>query len=134
VALPLAFVSHFVCDAIPHYDPPEQDKAKLFRSGKFVREFLVIGAALCALLVVVLAAVHPANWLQASICAFLATSPDLFWIPRFVRAQRGQKPVPLRNWFLRLHAYVQWRTGPGLVWVEAVWGIACTAVLALQLW
>lgn len=128
LALPLAFVSHLVCDAIPHYDPPEQNISKRIVSRAFVRDFLVIGAALCLLIVLALAITKPEHWLQASVCAFLATSPDLFWIPRFVRALRGKQPLPLRNWFLWFHHRIQWRTGPQFAWVEAVWGGALTAV------
>jgi len=133
LALPLAFLSHLVCDAIPHYDAAEKDETKRLQSRAFVRDFLVIGAALCLALVVVLALARPAHWFQAAVCAFLATSPDLFWLPRFLRARRGQKPQPLRNWFMRFHAWVQWRTGPAYAWVETVWFGLFSALLISKL-
>jgi len=133
LALPLAFLSHFVCDAIPHYDPPETDKAKRMNSKRFLVEFLVVGAVLCAALVLVLAATRPRHWLQAATCAFLATSPDLLWIPRFVHVKRTGKDAPLHNPFLKFHTRIQWKTGPKLIWLEAAWFVIFGALVATHL-
>lgn len=131
LALPLAFVSHFVCDTIPHYDQAESAAVGRIDSKRFIFEQLVTGAILCFLLVVLLAATRPQHWLLAAVCAFLATSPDLFWIPRFLHVKRTGKDVPLRNWFLRFHNGIQWLTGPKLIWLEAVW-FAVFGALVLQ--
>jgi hypothetical protein len=133
LALPLAFLSHFACDAIPHYDPPETDKRRLFSSRRFMYEFLVAGAALCLVLVLLLAAFRPHHWLQAAIGAFLATSPDLFWIPRFIRVLRTGIDTPLHSPFLKFHSWVQWKTGPKLIWLEAVWFVLFGFVVATYL-
>lgn len=133
LALPLAFVSHFVCDAIPHYDPPGTDVAKRYKSKRFVYEFLVLGAGLCFLVVLALAYTRPQHWLTAALCAFLATSPDLFWIPRFLRTRRTGKDVVPRGWFFWFHNFVQWRTGPKLIWVEAVWFVVFGGLLISKL-
>lgn len=133
IALPVAFLSHFVCDAIPHYDPPAGEKARLFRSKRFVVEFLVLGMLGCLALVAVLAAVRPQHWFTAAICAFLATSPDLFWFPRFLRARRtgkDERPENTQNWFLKFHSAIQWKTGPRLFWLEAVWFVVFGTLLA----
>ncbi len=117
----LAFLSHFMCDAIPHYDPPGPDGVARLSSRRFLYEFLVVGAVLCLGIVLLLAVARPQHWFTAALCAFLATSPDLFWIPRFIQARSKGTERPTRNWFLRLHAWVQWKTGEKLIWVEAVW-------------
>jgi hypothetical protein len=129
LALPLAFLSHFVCDAIPHYDPPELDNVKRLKSKRFVYEFLVVGALLCFALVVLLALARPQHWVQAAAGAFLATSPDLFWIPKFLQVRKTGQETALHNPFLRFHAFVQWKTGPRLIWVEAVWFVAFSVLL-----
>jgi hypothetical protein len=121
VAIPLAFISHFALDAIPHYDQAEQDMAKRLGSKQFIYEQLILGAGLCLSLVIALAITHPRHWLVASVCAFAATSPDLFWIPRFVHVKRTGKDLLPSNWFLRFHHWIQWKTGPQLWWVEAAW-------------
>ncbi len=133
LALPLAFLSHLVCDAIPHYDQPEPELERI-GSQQLVREQLVIGGALCVLLVLVLAVAHPHHWLLAAVCAFLATSSDLFWIPRFLHVRRTGHDLPRLNWFLRLHSWVQWRTGPQYIWVEAAWAVVFSALLVSRLW
>ncbi len=135
LALPLAFLSHFVLDAIPHYNPPETDMVALFRSKRFVWEFLVLGAGVCLLLVVVLALARPAHWLSAAWCAFVATSPDLLWIPRFMTARRSGKDVDVShsNLFWRFHDRIQWKTGPKLIWLEAIWFVGMCLLLATRL-
>jgi hypothetical protein len=130
-ALPLAFASHFALDAIPHYDPPApKGLAYLFRSKRFLYEVILLNGGLCLLLVVILAISRPKHWLTAAICAFLATSPDLFWAPRFVSARRTGKDLPLNNRFWRFHDRIQWKTAPRLIWLELAW----LAVTGAALW
>jgi hypothetical protein len=133
LAAPLAFLSHFACDAVPHYDPSTPDGVGRLSSKEFIRDFLVIGGSLCILLIIVLAVTRPQYWLLAAICAFLATSPDLFWLPRFLRIMRTHTDRPHRSWFLRFHARIQWKTGPNLWWTEALWAIACVSLLIVKM-
>lgn len=132
VALPLAFVSHFVCDAIPHYDMPGDESARIL-SKRLIREQIIGGAVLCFLLVVVLFLARPQHWLVAAIAAFLAASPDLWWLPRwFVARRTGVDPGP-KGWFRQFHAKIQWKTGPKLIALEAVWFVAFSALIASKL-
>lgn len=133
VSLPLAFLSHFVCDAIPHYDPPGEDGPKRFKSKRFVYEFLVGGATVCLLVVLLLAVARPQHWLTAAVCAFLAASPDLFWIPRFLYTRRTGTEPARRGWFLTVHSWVQWKTGPRLIWLELAWFAVFSTLLARYL-
>ncbi len=133
LALTLAFLSHFVCDAVPHYDPPAANDVQRIRSKRFVLQQVVVGAGLCVALVLGLALARPERWLPAASCAFIATSPDLFWLPRFVQIRRTRKEVAHWNWFWRFHAWVQWRTGPRFIWVEAVWFAGAGALLLAHL-
>jgi hypothetical protein len=121
LALPLAFLSHFLCDAIPHYDRPEQDSALRIGSKRLFYELVVIGALGCFLVVLYLTLVQPMHWVSAAVCAFLAASPDLFWMPRFFHVRKTGKDIPLTNPFLRFHDWIQWKTGPKLIIVELIW-------------
>jgi hypothetical protein len=125
----LAFLSHFVCDMIPHYDMAEPDMAKRLDSRQFTVTYLVIPALLCLVIVAALTTVRPERWLAATVCAFLATSPDLFWIPRYIHVKRTKIVPPLRHWFFRFHDGPPWKTGPRLIWVEAVWFVVFGAIL-----
>jgi hypothetical protein len=132
LAGPLALASHFACDAIPHYDVPGKG-TESHLSTRFIREQLVFGACLCLVLVAVLAIVHPQYWLLAAACAFLAASPDMFWLPRFIHEIRTGKDRPPASFILRFHAWVQWKTGPKLWWVETLWAIACVNLLVVKI-
>jgi hypothetical protein len=129
LALPLAFISHFALDAVPHYDPSERDLAKLYRSKMFLRDFILVGGLICFLLVIILALSRPRHWLTAAICAFLAASPDLLWFPWYLRVRRTGDSTRPAGWFYWLHGKVQWKTGPHFGIVEAAWFVGCAALL-----
>lgn len=126
IAVPLALLSHFVCDAIPHFGMKDDSVG----SRRF-RNLLIGDAGLCILLVFVLILLQPLNWLLAAICAIVATSPDLMWLNKFRLAQAGKPATEPSSGLLRFHAGIQWFEKPvGLV-VEAVWAV--TAVILLKL-
>lgn len=125
VALPLAFASHFVLDAIPHYG----DDNKRIANSSFVIQ-LLIDAAFCGLLVLILALNGPANWLLAVSCAFLAASPDFMWIPKFLHARRGKNEIKSRNLAIRFHTWIQWFQKPVGAVVEVVWLVGAVLILA----
>lgn len=125
LALPLAFASHFVVDAIPHHAAKNDDwHAPIFA------KMLWLDAILCFLLVVILAIWRPESWLQACVCAFLATSPDLLRINEYRRELNNQKQ-PKKNLLLRLHYWVQWFEKPIGGVVEVAWFIGMSVILYL---
>ena len=125
LALPLAFLSHFVLDAIPHYGSSITGDATL-RSKAFTAG-LYIDAVACGLLVLLLFMVHPKQWLQAAIAAFLAASPDFFSLGRYLAARRGKTYKP--NLYARFASNIQWFERPIGGYVEAVWFIAMSWIL-----
>jgi hypothetical protein len=133
LAAPLAFLSHYVCDAIPHYDPAVSDKDGRIFTKEFLWVQLIAGGILCFALVVLLALTRPQYWLLAACCAFLAASPDLFWLPRYVHAVRTRKDDLKWNWSLRFHAFIQWKTAPRYAWLEAAWFIVFGTFVASRL-
>lgn len=129
IAIPAAFVSHFVCDALPHYGSAEP-APKLLKTNGF-RNYLLVEAALCGLLVVTLALARPAHWWVAAICAFAAASPDFFWINKYLTMRAGRVWHP--NRFSRFARDIQWFQRPLGAVVEAVWFAAAIAILAAYL-
>ena len=127
VALPASFLSHFVCDAIPHFDPT-MPTDQWIKTRRF-RNLLLIDGSLCVTLVLVLAIMQPTHWLLASFCAFVATSPDLFWINRFITTRRGEVWRP--NLFSKFAGAIQWFTAPIGAVVEAVWFFSGLALLLI---
>lgn len=128
IALPVAFMSHFVCDAIPHFGL--QDPRSI--GGSNFGRMLLVDASLCVGLVALLFVNQPQHWLLASLCAFAATSPDLMWIGKFRRARQGQPDRPMRSAVMRLHSGIQWFQRPIGALVEVAWFVGLgTIVLTL---
>ena len=131
IAIPASLVSHFVCDAIPHFDVPGVTKEKRIGSKLFLRIQIIFGGIMCLVIVGGLAVFHPLHWLLASVCAFVAASPDLLAIPRFLTIRRGGKDPVNRWWFWRFHHRIQWFEKPIGGLVEIAW-FAGAAVLFAQ--
>jgi hypothetical protein len=119
IALPAAFLSHFVCDAIPHFGPAANISNNNWLKSKTFKTMLRTDAVCCILLVAVIADRHPVHWLLACICAFLATSPDLFWINGFMKANKNKKWNP--NLYSKFAYTIQWFEKPTGALVELTW-------------
>lgn len=128
IALPAALASHFVCDALPHFGPSNPND--LLTSNKF-KIMLIAEALLCFTIVLILFITHPLHWQVAVVSAFLATSPDLMWIGRFRRAQRGQTDAKKPSALLRFHKSIQWFERPIGAFFELAWAIAGIILLKL---
>lgn len=124
-ALPLAFLSHFMLDMVPHYG----SSRKSIHTASF-RNLLIVDACLCSCLVLALAIIRPRHWAIAAICAFLAASPDFMWVSRFIKSRRSQITLPVKNVILRFHGRIQWFQRPIGMVVECVWALATIDVLA----
>ncbi len=125
IALPVAFLSHYVCDAIPHYGGNGSEQEEI--NSRSFRILLVVDALLCAALVALLALYRPHRWLQAALCAFLAASPDLFSIPRYRSLRKHKSFRP--NLYERLAKNLQWFEHPIGAVVEVVWGIGMVVLI-----
>lgn len=133
IGIPLAIVSHFILDTLPHYDPPGSTTEKIIGSKQFLYVQLIGGAALCFLLVLLLAIFRPHHWVIAAFCAFFATSPDLLSLPRFISVKRGGRDIKDQHWFWRFHVRLQGKTAPRFIGIELIWFIVFATVLAVKL-
>jgi hypothetical protein len=126
VAVPIALASHFVLDAIPHHDSAKPDSEYL--RSKWFTTVLVIDILLCILLVLILAARQPLHWQLAAICAFVAASPDMLFIDRYIKALRHQS-VRLSR-FVQWTRDIQWFARPIGAVVEAAWFAGAAVLLS----
>ncbi len=128
IALPAALLSHFVCDALPHFGPGKQ--AKRYLKSALFAHTLLIDVLACIGLAVVLVVVKAPNWPLLVSCAFLATLPDLGWLPGYIRVRNGKQFIARHQpTWLRLAAGIQWFERPiGLV-VEAAWCLGALILL-----
>jgi hypothetical protein len=117
-----AVASHFVCDAIPHYGREDS-----YVQTENFRNYLILDSLLCIVLVLVVFVAHPMQWFVAALCAFLATSPDLLWIPTYFHRHMSMKVST--NAFLRFAKRIQWFEKPSGAVVEFAWFFGSIAIL-----
>jgi hypothetical protein len=118
IALPLAFLSHFVADAIPHYGIQGHagfGEALKHKSGKFVG---ITDPILLVSLFALLFYLGVPFYVFAA--ALLACSPDLEWLFAFLVYERRNKKAP-RSFIAPLHNRIQW--------CEKPWGYASEVIV-----
>ena len=125
LALLLAFISHYFLDIIPHFGVKEDNDA-FIKSKKF-KIFLTFDIALCVLLALTIFIIKPKDYLIVILCAFLATSPDLVNLKKFILLNQNKKYKASKLY--RFSAYIQWFERPiGLI-VEAFWFLASSFIV-----
>lgn len=131
-AVPLAFLSHFVQDMIPHWDYGVRRVGDP-NGNFFTRRFnlsLLADFLLSVGMMILLAFLFPAHkWLIWG-CMVAAASPDLMWAYyRLYRQHIKRGKVIHLDPLARLHAKIQWsQTGAGLI-VEILWFISTGAII-----
>lgn len=121
LAIPLALISHFVADMLPHYgygDVPfnERDAKKNFLIKQTLDTYTGMGLFW---IVPYLLRDYQAPWVTMW-CMFSAALPDAYWAIQYAVAQRkGTYTQP--NWYARFHKAIQWCERPWGVYVEFVW-------------
>lgn len=128
LAIPLALLSHFICDALPHFGFAGDEKQKLLvLRTRLFRNYLILEAIICMLIVLGLAVLQPAHWQLAVVCAFVAASPDLISANRYVHVVGKKKWKP--GLYSRFAHNIQWFEEPIGAVVEAAWLIALITIL-----
>jgi hypothetical protein len=126
LALPLAFASHFVLDALPHFGYNNGGyKALLKHRMTFVMLLLdIVGVTLIALTFGLSQAMVWAG-------AILALSPDLEWPYRYLLFERKGKTPP-ETALTRFHERVQWCERPWGFWIEIVFFIVVLTLVSVK--
>lgn len=125
IALPVALLSHFVCDAIPHFRVAIEGDA--FMQQPWFKTYLIAEAGLCLAIVALLASLKPLNWELAVVCAFVAASPDLLSINRFNKSINNKKWQP--TLYGKFATKIQWFERPIGAVVEIAWFIAAAVII-----
>lgn len=104
VALPLALVSHFILDIVPHYgiDQKERDKSMFWKIFSTLDVLMIAGLAVFTVVSGYFGDFTP----LIVACAFLATSPDYYWVIEVIK-NRSFKLDKHRNRFMKWHAKIQ---------------------------
>ena len=105
LAVPLAFLSHFVFDATPHWNYGDKPGTKLWWK-------IWIADAIGSGLVIGLLALAAPDYAWAIILGGISAElPDFFWV-YYLKAGKPQW------WFFRFHSWIQWSETPRGLYFE----------------
>lgn len=127
LALPLAVLSHFVLDSIPHFGDNNQGVSKEGYFPRFKKAVLITDAAFT---VIFMSWLVVSGYTLAIAVAVAAASPDFVWIYReIVLKIRGSlKP---RNVISKFHETVQWYEKRWAIIIDVAYLAFMLRVLAL---
>lgn len=122
IALPVAFLLHFVLDSLPHYGNRALSPADaiIFKKSRKFMAILFSDMAVAASFLLSIAFIQPDNWLLIIACGIACASPDLMWLPRWLNEVKGVKNRPL-NKIESFHKNIQWGERPWGWILEIAW-------------
>ncbi len=129
VALPLAFISHFLLDMLPHYGHETDDRYWLTPAYTRV---LIADGILTAAMAAALFILQPTNWFLLLLAGVVALIPDILWIPYYIHDRKFPESKQ-RNPFDDILKKIQWGERPWGIYVEIVWFALFTSILLLAL-
>jgi hypothetical protein len=128
IGLLLAVVSHFILDSVPHWGHEEAHG-----SNSWFRKVVLVDAIFVATFLIVMLVLLPHKWPWIIAGGFLATAPDIMWLPAYVRETRKIEPKP-HNAIMKFHQWIQiekpWGVIPELIWLSFV-GVLLVHVVKL---
>lgn len=122
VAAPLAFLSHFVLDVIPHFDHPHYRYGSRYFAIIMTSDGILSVAAVIAIMLIT-----PAMAGVIAVGALCAILPDFTWL-YYYRHNRPQW------WFFKFHSKIQWFERPPGALVEASYLIFISSVIVALIW
>lgn len=123
IALPLALISHFALDVLPHYGVPYDKRPQHQTFGRV----LLVDVIMFPITAVMLMVVAGTFWWLVMIAMFLAISPDFVWVYRYWREKKGVilAQNPLTHW----HSRIQWGERPWGWIIEMAWFVLIIGVV-----
>ncbi|MDB5182547.1 MAG: hypothetical protein JWO47_331 [Candidatus Saccharibacteria bacterium] len=130
LAVPLSFLSHFACDAVPHWGWSLKPGEKLF--GKRFTTMLICDFIFAVVIMIVLGILFPSHrWLIWG-CMIAAAIPDLMWAYYHLYLEKIKAQKPVYGTFGRFHKWIQWSETPKGLFVEGAWFVAMGAIILAQ--
>lgn len=113
LAMPLALVSHFVLDSLPHFGPSSY--AEIQKNKTRFNLILAVDAFLLTVFIGFLF-LSGASWISFA-CLFLAGCPDFAWAYRYIFQENfgAKSPGPM-NALNRFHSKIQRQTLKGIIY------------------
>jgi uncharacterized membrane protein len=130
LVVPLAFISHFILDMVPHFGIEESDTAErnnhpVFRTVLFVDLTILFIALLC----VPIFFSGEVSWWVLVLGMLAAWIPDVVWLVHYWHDYKGHvRKEPLH--LTKFHQKIQWFEEPHGLIVEILWLAGAVTVLA----
>lgn len=113
----VAFGSHFVLDAFPHFG--RHPKFKGLNSN--MKKLIAVDGLLCAIIAFILLLLWPEKWLVLIACLFMSNLPDFSWI------FRRQLHTP--KWLIDFMSWIQWGERPWGWLLDIAYGVIMSIFL-----
>jgi len=121
IAIPVAFASHFVLDALPHFGFKTIDERLEQKDSVLLKTMILLDVLVALIFATWLIYNNHLSWLLVGLVAF---SPDFIWIYRFIFQENFGKLRPRPGGrFIQFHAGLQKREFPRGWVVEMI--VAC---------
>jgi len=131
LVVPLALVSHFVLDTVPHFGVVENDINARNRHPLFKTVLAVDLAVLFTALILIplLFSGKVSGWvlLAGMVAAWL---PDVVWVSHFWHNRKGHI-VKEPSWLTRFHQKIQWFERPPGLAIEILWLLGTLVALSV---
>ncbi len=143
LAIPLALLSHFLLDVIPHYNPPDVHRDNYTsHSDSWQRKMkdpyfkIIVGSDMVFLLVSLIFLPQAASdivapWITFT-CMIAAIIPDFFGGFQFINSIVFRRQIAA-NRFDKFHVAIQWCERPWGIWVELVYLVVVLEIIHNQL-
>lgn len=126
--VPVAFISHFLLDALPHHGELNDEKNKRFYAIYSLDFFIVL-----TLIIFLFFAMQNVAILLG-ITIFAATAPDIVWVYRHIREQVNYNTQNIKmNRLTKFHISIQKHEYPWGIYLELVYFAALISLLLMQL-
>lgn len=113
IALPLALISHFVMDALPHFGYPGHGGFGEALKHRLTYIFISIDIVAFIFFVTLITELP---WVVI-FAALVAIVPDIIWATYYFGYERRGLTPPGKN-FLNFHSRLQWCERPWGIWIE----------------
>lgn len=132
LAIPLAFISHYIMDLLPQYglgDIPEAERDRHKKFKIFVGADSAVALGLFFSVPFLLNSHVPA--VLTAWCMVIAQLPDAAWFYRhMIKLHRGRYAP--KHWSTRFHKYIQWCERTWGIYFEAVWLAAVVMIISMR--
>lgn len=125
LAIPIAFASHFILDALPHYGIPHK-----LRNTSLRYRLIVLGDTIVALSIAAVAIIYR-RW-NMEIVGWIAYSPDITWVFHYFRHGKNLQ-FKTMNKFMDFHRSIQRYERPWGIIVELIVFAALLPIFIMQI-